>query len=257
MMDCNEARDLLDAYADSELALAEAARVNRHLQDCAACRAELAAVRTLRRALREHIPRERAPAPLRARILAGLPGAESAPGWGRMLGGNAGAWVQLGLSALTAGAVALAAVLWLQHPPARDPLVQELVASHVRSLLSGHPLDVASTDQHTVKPWFNGRLDYAPPVVDLAPQGFPLAGGRVDYVGQRRVAVLTYQVRRHPIDLYVIPGTDGARAPATRAEAGYALARWQAGGMTYWAITDAAAADLQAFRQALLDAQGR
>jgi anti-sigma factor RsiW len=153
--------------------------------------------------------------------------------------------------------VALAAVLWLQHPPARDPLVQELVASHVRSLLSGHPLDVASTDQHTVKPWFNGRLDYAPPVVDLAPQGFPLAGGRVDYVGQRRVAVLTYQVRRHPIDLYVFPGADGARVPATRAEAGYALARWQAGGMTYWAITDAAAADLQAFRQALLDAQGR
>ncbi len=131
-----------------------------------------------------------------------------------------------------------------------DRLADELVASHIRAGLSARDVDVVSTDRHTVKPWFNGRLDYAPPVADLGANGFVLAGGRLDYVGQRRVAVLVYRYRLHLIDVYVFPGTDG---PAPRAEVrqGYALQRWQAAGMTWWAVTDAEPSALAAFRAAL------
>lgn len=126
------------------------------------------------------------------------------------------------------------------------------MSSHVRALLSQHPLDVVSTDRHTVKPWFNGRLDYAPPVVDLADKGFALAGGRLDYVGGRTVAVLVYRTDQHPIDLYVFPARDKASAAPTITGAdGYAIARWRRNGMTYWAITDAEPSHLRVFVEAL------
>jgi len=131
-----------------------------------------------------------------------------------------------------------------------DRLADELVASHIRAGLSARDVDVVSTDRHTVKPWFNGRLDYAPPVADLGANGFALAGGRLDYVGQRRVAVLVYRYRQHLIDVYVFPGKDG---PASRVAVrqGYALERWQAAGMTWWAVTDADPSALAVFRAAL------
>ncbi len=254
MMECDEARDLLDAYADNALELAEAARLNRHLQGCAACRAELDAIRGLGHALRAQAPYHRAPDALRQRVRAALPQVAAAPLPARPArrGGRAGgwavqAWANLGMAVVAACALALAAGLWLQRPTAQGLLAQQIVASHVRALLSGRPVDVISTDEHTVKPWFNGRLDYAPPVVDLAPQGFALLGGRVDYVDARRVAVLIYRAGGHPIDLYLFPTTDAAVAPQTRSDDGYALATWVAGGMRYWAITDAEPAVLKRF----------
>ncbi|MGN7981023.1 anti-sigma factor family protein [Burkholderia sp. 22313] len=130
--------------------------------------------------------------------------------------------------------------------------VDELVASHVRAGLSARDIDVISTDRHTVKPWFNGRLDYAPPVEDLSASGFPLAGGRLDYVGRRRVAVLVYRYRQHVIDVYVRPAGEGrAAAPYATVSQGYALDRWDAAGMTWWAVTDAEPSALAAFRTAL------
>lgn len=259
-MDCDEVRDLLDAYADNALGLADAARLNRHLQRCAACRAELAAIRGLGHALRAQAPYHRAPDALHQRVLAGLPhdgqhgpapAAPAVPMRGRMVGWGLQAWANVGTAVVAACAVALAAALWLQRPAAQGLLAQQVVASHVRALLSGHPIDVISTDEHTVKPWFNGRLDYAPPVIDLAAQGFPLAGGRVDYVAARRVAVLTYHTGGHPIDLYLFPAEGGASMLETRSDDGYSLATWTAGGMRYWAITDAESAALQRFVQAL------
>ncbi|WP_174928196.1 anti-sigma factor family protein, partial [Burkholderia anthina] len=165
--------------------------------------------------------------------IAALPGL----GWG----------VALLVALAAAGGMALSA----RHAQT-DRTIDELVASHVRAGLSTRDIDVISTDRHTVKPWFNGRLDYAPPVEDLSASGFPLAGGRLDYVGQRRVAVLVYRYRQHVIDVYVRPaGAGRASAPYATVSQGYALDRWDAAGMTWWAVTDAEPSALTAFRTAL------
>ena len=171
-------------------------------------------------------------------------------------------WLFGGAGGAILGGLAVAMALLVARPPAtpqgiEEPAVmglqpQEIVASHVRALLSQHPIDVVSTDQHTVKPWFNGRIDYAPPVTDLSAKGFPLEGGRVDYVGGRTVAVLVYRTDKHPIDVYVFPARDmGAAAPTITGSDGYAIARWRRGGMTYWAITDAEPPHLRVFVEAL------
>ncbi|RKU03192.1 anti-sigma factor [Burkholderia sp. Nafp2/4-1b] len=154
--------------------------------------------------------------------------------------------------ALVVALAAAAGMVLSTHRADTDQTVDELVASHVRAGLSARDIDVISTDRHTVKPWFNGRLDYAPPVEDLAASGFPLAGGRLDYVGRRRVAVLVYRYRQHVIDVYVRPAGEGRdRAPYATVSQGYALDRWDAAGMTWWAVTDAEPSALAAFRTAL------
>ncbi|VWC39170.1 anti-sigma factor [Burkholderia aenigmatica] len=154
--------------------------------------------------------------------------------------------------ALMVALAAAAGMALTAHHAETDRTVDELVASHVRAGLSARDIDVISTDRHTVKPWFNGRLDYAPPVEDLAASGFALVGGRLDYVGHRRVAVLVYRYRQHVIDVYVRPAGEGnAQAPYATVSQGYALDRWDAAGMTWWAVTDAEAPALTAFRIAL------
>lgn len=183
-------------------------------------------------------------------------GAEAA--WGPSLA----PWLFGGAGGAILGGLAVAMALLVARPPAPAPVEtpaaqtglqpQEIVSSHVRALLSQHPIDVISTDQHTVKPWFNGRLDYAPPVVDLTDKGFPLAGGRLDYVGGRTVSVLVYHTDKHPIDVYVFPARDKASAaPMITGSDGYAIARWRRNGMTYWAITDAEPSHLRVFVEAL------
>ncbi|MDR3416980.1 MAG: hypothetical protein P4L83_12410, partial [Nevskia sp.] len=127
-------------------------------------------------------------------------------------------------------------------------LADELVAGHVRSLQAEHLADVASTDQHTVKPWFAGRLDYAPPVRDLAAQDFPLTGGRLDYVEHRQVAALVYRHRKHIINLYVWPGGGGS-IPEVRSQDGYSLVHWSQGGMEWWAVSDLNAVELKQFAE--------
>ncbi|MDG0026297.1 zf-HC2 domain-containing protein [Trinickia sp. Y13] len=159
-------------------------------------------------------------------------------------------------AALAALAVTASLFLLVPRPPAPgSSLVDDLVASHVRAQLSGHDIDVVSSDQHTVKPWFNGRLDYAPPVEDLAASGFALTGGRLDYVDHRRVAVLVYRYRKHVIDVYVMPeqGDGAAPAPSASTSDGYALASWRAGGMIWWAVSDAEPAVLAQLHAALTE----
>jgi anti-sigma factor (TIGR02949 family) len=168
-------------------------------------------------------------------------------------GWNTGAAWRGGLALAFCALVAAGVAVTLHRTGEPLPLVDELVASHVRAQLSGHDIDVVSSDQHTVKPWFNGKLDYAPPVEDLAASGFPLAGGRLDYVGHRRVAVLTYRHAKHVIDVYVFPEDDrsaGKPGPAL-VQDGYAIARWRDEGMMWWAVTDAAPESLTALQAAL------
>jgi anti-sigma factor RsiW len=183
--------------------------------------------------------------------------AQGAPQGGSVMAGKRAPGLGLawfGFAALILSAVGVAVALHLRQPAADGAFVDELVASHVRAQISGRDLDVISTDRHTVKPWFNGRIDYAPPVEDFAAQGFPLVGGRLDYVGRERVAVLVYRFRKHVIDVYVVPpGSSGpiADSAAPRASDGYAIARWQAAGMTWWAVTDAGPDALVGLRAAL------
>ncbi len=214
--------------------------------------------RSLHSLLRDGSLYHRAPPHLRARVLAGLPRQPRRQpwfAWGNLAFHLAPAWAGGALAGVAASALVFGALVLVQ-PPRTGMLGDEIVASHVRSLMSQHPVDVVSTDRHTVKPWFNGRLDYAPPVIDLAAQGFPLAGGRVDYVGHRAVAVLVYRYQRHPIDLYVFPAQGRVPAHAAYSAEGYAMARWQQNGMSFWAITDAEPEHLNTFVQALRTWQG-
>lgn len=174
-------------------------------------------------------------------------GGATAGGW------NVSAAWRSGLALALCGLVAIGAAVTLHRTGEPGPLVDELVASHVRAQLSGHDIDVISSDQHTVKPWFNGKIDYAPPVEDLAASGFPLLGGRLDYVGHRRVAVLTYKHAKHIIDVYVLPEDDPAagRPGTSLVQDGYAIARWRDEGMMWWAVTDAAPESLTALKAAL------
>ncbi|MFM0637224.1 anti-sigma factor [Paraburkholderia metrosideri] len=293
-MDCNEARPLLDANADRELTAPDALHVQQHIDSCDACRRESENLHALSASLRAQ-PYHRAPDALRARILAALPESDTAAhepietprpaaqprpkrsglgnwlnGWLRPQGamgrpgGGAGTGVTIGQGWLVGlvvalGAVAVGVTMNLHHPAQAGPFADELVESHVRAQMSGHDIDVISTDRHTVKPWFNGRIDYSPPVEDLAANGFPLEGGRLDYIAHQRVAVLVYRYQKHIIDVYVFPearaGDAGRDAAAglsmAQTREGYSLAHWNAQGMTWWAVTDAAPDALSGLETAL------
>jgi anti-sigma factor RsiW len=142
--------------------------------------------------------------------------------------------------------------LWRASGSGRDAFADQIVDSHVRSLMAGHLLDVNSTDQHTVKPWFSGKLDFSPPVVDLALTGYPLIGGRLDYVGGRPVAALVYKRREHTINVFVSPGRDATEVPAgARSIRGFQVHHWTRAGMSVWAVSDLNDSELTEFCRAL------
>ena len=162
-------------------------------------------------------------------------------------------WVPLGASFACGALLAVSVVSYQGAATAEDPIEQQVVASHVRSLMvASHLTDVASTDQHTVKPWFNGKLDYAPPVIDPAQDGFPLVGGRLDYLQDRPVAALVYQRRGHTINVFVLPAREArAAASGPGAQHGYQVARWDHAGMRFWAISDLSREEMGRFAAAM------
>jgi anti-sigma factor RsiW len=240
-MDHEQAFELLPGYVDEELSLSEAREVERHLAGCPQCQEVYDQQRQASTQLRQAELRVEAPPELMRRVRAALPLRRSL--WQRVFGEPAGSsggagrggaslgWAPLGAMAVSFAALAWSAGLYLAIPPSDAHLTQELVDSHVRSLQFDHLYDVISTDRHTVKPWFDGKLDFAPPVIDLAQQGYPLV----------------YRYKLHPINLYVWPGNDAGATPHLEERMGYHLAHWSAAGMNYWAITDAGASELNGF----------
>ena len=239
-MTCDEAEILLHALVDGELDAGHAREVEAHLATCANCAADARDYREMKKVIAQGGLRYTAPPELRRRIEASLPQAE-APSRRAVVRGFA-----LGSAVSAMAATGLFAVILRTDDEQR--IQAEIVSAHLRSLQAGHLTDVVSTDQHTVKPWFNGKLDVAPPVVDLTPQGFALIGGRLDYVDGRPVAAVIYRRRQHFINLFVAQGASTEpRAARMETAQGFNIRRWSERGLNYWAVSDLAKDELANF----------
>jgi anti-sigma factor RsiW len=245
-MNCVNASTLLDAYVDGELAIERSLAFDRHLENCPSCATALAGRRALGAALRDKFEYHTAPLLLRralrdeldraAKSNEGMVARRAPPTWLRMA---ASLILVAGLSS---------AVTYYGVPTSGGVVPDEVFASHIRGLQSDNRLvDVVSSDQHTVKPWLDAKLDFAAPVKDLSRDGFPLVGGRVDYIDGHVVAALIYQWRKHVITLFIWPTGGQAKSIATNVRRGDNLAEWSDGTMAYWAISDVAAPELIEF----------
>jgi anti-sigma factor RsiW len=246
-VDCNEARTWLDGYIDGELDLAQTVQIERHIEGCPECSRAHDSRRALQDSLRAADLEFRCPDRLRTKIKATVR-RETARRETRPL-------LPRRLLAVAAALLLMAGGSWLITRPMPDKSLddrigQQVVASHVRSLLADHLTDVASSDRHTVKPWFAGKLDFAPAVVDLSADGFPLVGGRLDYLEHRPVAALVYTRRKHAINLFVWPAEHAAAGALQSATSqGYQIVHWNDAGTSYWAISDLNSSELGQFVQ--------
>jgi anti-sigma factor RsiW len=239
-MTCDEAEILLHALIDGELDAGHAREVEDHIAGCPHCAAQLRAYREMSKAVAGADLRYAAPPQLRRRIEASLPQTQM-PSRRAVLRGFA-----MGSAASAIAATGLVAII-LRNDDAQR-IESEIVSAHLRSLQAGHLTDVLSTDQHTVKPWFNGKLDVSPPVVDLTAQGFTLIGGRLDYVDARAIGAIVYRRRAHVINLFVSQ-TASTERHAAKIETiqGFNIRRWGERGLNYWAVSDLAKDELADF----------
>jgi anti-sigma factor RsiW len=241
-MTCDEAKILLHALIDGEPDAGHAREVEAHVAGCAACAAELAAYREMSQAIATADMKYAAPLALRRRIEASLPKPQTqAPSRRAVLRGFA-----LGSAVSAIAATGLVAIVLREDELQR--VQSEIVSAHLRSLQAGHLTDVISTDQHTVKPWFNGKLDVSPPVVDLTAQGFTLIGGRLDYVDARAIGAVVYKRRAHVINLFVAQ-TSNTERRAAKIETlqGFNIRCWRDRGLNFWAVSDLGADELAEF----------
>jgi anti-sigma factor RsiW len=259
-MNCAESEVLLHALLDGELDAGHAREVETHAAACMACAEQLKAFRAMRQAMAGADLREAAPSRLRSRIESALPLPAPAviapqrffqPSRRSFFGGFA---IGTALSA----AVAASLVLTVLGTNEEQTIASEVVSAHIRSLQPGHLTDVETSDQHTVKPWFNGRVDVAPPVVDLTAQGFTLIGGRLDYIDGEPVASIVYKRRQHVINLFVAQrlGAKHVRAK-TQTIQGYNVRHWSEEGLEFWAVSDIDAGELEEFGQKIAAALGQ
>jgi anti-sigma factor RsiW len=244
-----EMQDRIEAYADGELDLDGNLEVERHLATCATCTAKLESHRTLRSLLGGASLYHAAPVKLTARVRSAVrkeakgSAVSLMPSW---------RWLAVAAPIVSLAVLAWALVIVSKMPSPGDLLRQEIVSAHVRSLMGTHLMDFPSSDQHTVKPSFNGRIDFSPEVVDLTSEGFALLGGRLDYLDRRAVAALIYQRRKHIINLFIWPSEHGSEKSAEETSLrGYNLIRWTHSGMRYAAVSDLNRNELRSFQQAL------
>jgi anti-sigma factor RsiW len=236
---CQSMHDLLHAYTDGELDLVHTLEMEQHLDGCPACVRACDEIRALRAALQAGLPRFELPGTLQPRVRAALRQGERRSRLPRL------AALAASLAVLALGLAA--AFLLYQSPSTRDRLVQEVISSHIRSQMAEHLLDVPSSDRHTVKPWFQGKLDFSPTVPDLSADGFVLAGGRLDYLNGRTVAALVYRRRQHVINLLTWPTKDADMRPQSESRQGYHVVHLRQGGTSWWAVSDLNAEELMEF----------
>jgi anti-sigma factor RsiW len=246
-MNCQQAKPLIEPYGDGELDAARIMELEKHFHDCPACALARRNAQALKKALKQEALFFPAPAELRRRVQAELRSqiktrpAQSFWNWN---------WLTAATSGLATACLALLLTATLNRPSAGQRLAQEIVSGNIRSMMASHLLDVVSTDQHTVKPYFNGKLDFSPPVKDFAAQGFPLIGGRLDYMDGRNVAALVFQRHKHIINLFIWPMQTRDTNPAVAASLqGYNVIHWTKTGMTFWAVSDLNEKELMAFVQ--------
>lgn len=251
-MSCELPRTMIHGYLDGELDAVRAAEFERHLEQCPECVTALESQESLRSSLQRAELYEKAPAELRQKVLSSLrPAAGPIPFVAPRRRAAVGQWL-----AIAAVLLLLLYSGWRLFPGLgqkndQTALAAQIVDAHLRSLEPGHLTDVISTDQHTVKPWFDGKLDFAPPVQDFAADGFPLTGGRLDVVGGRTVAALVYGRRKHFVNVFIWPSNNPDAPPSSGAQQGYHWITWQKNGMAYWAVSDTAAADLDELQRLL------
>jgi anti-sigma factor RsiW len=251
-LNCQEAQALINGYVDGELDLMKSLEIERHLQECSGCARAHASLQAIRTAIRNSDLYFRTPPDLARRVRSAVREADRADHPRRVRPGALLA-VAASLALITAAGWGLARLMPTRPDDAF--LARELVASHVRSqMLPSHRYDVASSDPHTVKPWFEGKLDFAPPVKDLVGHGYPLVGGRLDYLHDRPVAALVYQRRKHAINLFIWPTTPGDQAsPPDVTRQGFHMIRWARSGMTFWVVSDLNEGELREFVRMIQD----
>ncbi len=247
---------LVQADHDGELDAAQAAALAAHIVDCRICSAAGETLQSVRRTLHS-ASYHRAPAALRERISLQVAVGSRIPSTQLAIPASTARdfpWWRQTLAGFGAGAAVAASLLLILLSPSQQALDEQVVAGHVRSLQPGHLEDIVSTDQHNVKPWFEGRVDFAPPVKDLAGSGFPLEGGRLDYLDRRTVAALVYGHGKHPINMFVWPaGPTAGHAETATEHNGYNVVHWQNDGMAFWVVSDLNMAELQTFVRAWRD----
>jgi anti-sigma factor RsiW len=247
-MTCDSVRELISPFLDAELDAVRTSEVERHIQTCIACAEIQFEYSQLRSRFRADAPYYSAPEELRARIKRTLQWRVRA----RERWRAPWSWITLaaaaGFAAALLGMFLLAPNAFHSSQAAQDLIAQEVVSSHVRSLMASHLIDVRSSDQHTVKPWFSGKLDFSPKVKDLSSQGYSLSGGRLDYLNGMPVAGLVFARRQHVINVFVWPSSkqSGSRS-STFAVTGFNIVPWTEAGLTYWAVSDLNAAELREF----------
>jgi anti-sigma factor RsiW len=240
-MTCAAAQTLVDAHLDGELDSAQESDLGAHLETCPDCQGVLAGMTSLKKTMRERAPYYKAPPGLKRRILAQSRGSQS-EGPGRVPWN----WLAIAAALMLVASIAGNIALLRARVPRQEMLAANVLSSHVRSLAGTHLLDVPSSDRHTVKPWFAGRLDFSPDVKDFAAEGFPLAGGRLEYLDGHLAAALVFERRKHIINLFTWPSsaTEGETGSTRN---GYHLIRWTQSGMAYWAVSDVNEAELRQF----------
>lgn len=240
MAACVDQELLLGGLVDGELDAANTALAEAHVARCEGCREELERLQAVRSLMRAGGVRHAAPDHLRERVFAMPELSEKAANSNRFLTG----WLAPGLAGALAASLAM--VAFVNPVQQQSALDDQIISSHVRSLQPGHLTDVQTTNQHIVKPWFNGKIDFAPPVPELAVQGFPLAGGRLDSIGGKTVAAIVYHRRLHTVNLFVWRGGPGATRVAV--EDGFSLVEWTEDGLNFVAVSDIPRDELRLFR---------